>query len=423
MPGVGKKRTFVLGLDGVPHSFLSNKFAKNELPNLGRLCKENSYKRINSVYPTVSSVAWTTFATGEDPAGHGIFGFVDRNPNPFQIKIPTARDKRAKTIWDELSEQGKNVVVINVPLTYPPEKVNGLLVSGFLCTDINKASYPEDFSSYLVEKKYVIDVDAWLARENKRQFMDNLNLAMEKRFEVAFELISEKDWDYFQLHIMETDRLLHFFWDDYENKGEYYTDIVNFFDKLDKYIGALHKRLSDKDRIVILSDHGFCGIKYEVQLNVWLQQQGLLKFVSADKKLANYDKDTLCYSLLPGRIFINLQGREEKGAVKVGGYQPLREDIKQRLLEFAHPQSGEKVIDKVFFREEIYSGPYLECAADIIAHPKRGYDLKGKVGEISMFGKSHLNGMHTFDDAFICARNCDIGHVESIRGIKDAVVN
>lgn len=417
-----KKRIFVLGIDGVPHSFLQDKFSKGEMPNLARLCKEHFVKSMNSVYPTVSSVAWTSFATGENPAQHNIFGFVDRTPNPFQIEIPTACNRKAKTIWHELSEQGKKVIIMNVPLTYPPEKVNGILTSGFLCTDINKSSYPQEFSSHLKDKDYTIDVDAWLARENKRKFMDELHRAMKKRFEIALDLIAKENWDYFQLHIMETDRLFHFFWNDIQAKGEYSLDIVEFFAKLDDYISKLESRLSENDRLVILSDHGFCGIKYEVQLNVWLEQQGLLKFANGAKKLPDYHHDSICYSLLPGRIFLNLEGREERGTVKRSDYKAIREDVKERLHSFIDPESGGKVIDKVFFREEIYSGPYLDNAADIIAHPKRGYDLKGRMGRVNLFERLHLSGMHTYDDAFVCVKNCDIGRVRSVQDVREAIL-
>ncbi len=416
-----KKKMFVLGLDGIPHSFLQEQFAQGKMPNFAKFCNGNSLKRMNSVYPTVSSVAWTSFATGTNPAQHNIFGFVDRVPTPFQTRIPTAQDRKTKTIWNELSEQGKRVIVMNVPLTYPPEEVNGLLASGFLCTDINKVSLSPEFTTYLKDNGYVIDVDAWLAKDDKKKFMDGLHDAMEKRFEIAFTLIDKKQWDYFQLHIMETDRLFHFFWHDYESKGEYYSDVESFFTKLDTYIGQLDEKLPSDCSFIILSDHGFCGIKYEVQLNVWLENEGLLKFDSSDKKLLNYSKDSICYSLLPGRIYINLEGREEKGSVKRNDYNAARKDVKQRLLSFADPLTGKNIIDKVFFREEIYSGSYLEDAADIIAHPNRGYDLKGKVGNIRLFDKTHLNGMHTFDDAFIFARNCDINPVKSIQDVRHVI--
>lgn len=421
---MGEQKTFVLGIDGTPYSFLERGFAQGRMPNLAKIAQDFGMERINSVYPTVSSVAWTSYMTGENPAGHNIFGFVDRIANPFQIRIPTAEDRKGQTIWNKLSQQGKRVIVINVPLTYPPEKVNGILVSGFLCTDIEKSSYPVQFSAYLKSKGYIIDADAWLARSNKKkEFMGQLHRAMEKRFELALELMGKEQWDFFQLHIMESDRLFHFFWDDIDNETEFSKDIDTFFKRLDGFIKQLQQKLSNKDRLLILSDHGFCGIKNEVQLNLWLEEQGLLRFEdNAERKLPNYDRGSLCYCLIPGRIFINLEGREEKGNVRKNDYENLRQDIKQRLLNFQNPKNGEKIIDKVFFREDVYEGPYLENAADIIAHPKRGYDLKAKLEANSIFESSALNGMHTYDDAFICALNFGLDEVSSIQDVKKGII-
>lgn len=419
------QRVFVLGIDGMPHSFLEQIFSQGKMPQLKKITHDFGVKKIDSVYPTVSSVAWTSYMTGENPARHNIFGFVDRIANPFQIKIPTARDRRSQTIWRQLSQQGKRVIVINVPLTYSPEEVNGIMVSGFLCTDIEKSSYPMQFSNYLKSQDYIIDVDVWLARGNqRRKFMDQLHQAMEKRFALTLELMDKEEWDFFQLHIMETDRLFHFFWNEIDNEGEFSKDIDNFFGKLDDFLGNLYARLSDQGRLLVLSDHGFCGIKNEVQLNLWLQKQGLLKFEdNREKKLANYDRGSLCYSLIPGRIFINLAGREEKGTVDKRDYEKLRLDIKERLLNFKNPKNEEKVIDKLFFREEIYEGPYLERAADIIAHPAKGYDLKGKINAGEIFDSSVLSGMHTYDDAFICGVNFDLDSVTSVQDIKKIIIN
>ena len=199
----------------MPYSFLEHRLAQENMPKLTKIAKESGITRMNSVYPVVSSVAWTTYSTGENPGGHNIFGFVDRVAKPFGIKIPTAKDRKARTIWSRLSRQGKRVIIINVPMTYPPERVNGILVSGFLCPDIEKSSYPVQFCNYLKSQDYTIDVDAWLAQNNqKKKFMEQLHRAMEKRFTLTFKLFEREEWDFFQLHIMETDRLFHFFWND-----------------------------------------------------------------------------------------------------------------------------------------------------------------------------------------------------------------
>lgn len=423
---MSQKRTFVLGLDGMPYSLLLDMFSRNQMKNLMNISKLGTIKRYNSVIPTISSVAWTSFATGENPAEHNIFGFVDRIANPFSITIPTAKDRKVETIWSKISKKGKKVISINVPMTYPPEPVNGIMVSCFLCTDINKSSYPTEFSNYLEKKGYVIDIDAWLVRESKQLFVEELINILQKRFEVAFEVMENNEWDYFQLHIMETDRLMHFFWDVISDEGnEEYSPLVNeFFDRLDILIGKLLEKLDSNDRLIILSDHGFCGIKKEVQMNNWLQKEGFLQFdVSSKKQLHNYKAESIAYSLLPGRIFINLEGREKNGSVPVHHYQEVVKEIRDRLVEFKNPMNGESVINKVFIRDEIYHGKYLCNSPDIIAHPKNGYDLKGALDTEDIFTNSILNGMHTYDDAVLIGVNCDISKVSSIDEVADIILD
>jgi len=417
------KKIFVLGIDGVPYSLIDKFFKENKLSNLKSLCEKGTYKKMNSVYPTISSVAWTTYMTGTNPAQHGIFGFIDRDANPFAVKIPLANDRKADSLWKKLSSMNKKVIVLNVPLTYPPEKVNGILASGFLCTDINKLCYPEKYNKFFKSKGYIIDVDAWLARENKRKFMDELFKALDKRFKIAFDLMKDEEWDFFQLHIMETDRLLHFAWNDIEGKGEFTKEAFQFFKKLDSYIGELKERLGKDDAFIILSDHGFCRIKKVVQLNSWLEQEGLLKFpAQEEKKLQDYDADSICYSLIPGRIFINLEGREEKGTVPRKKYKKVRKMLMKKLLSFQYPETGEKIIDKVFIREDIYAGPFLEEAADLIAHPVNGFDLKARVNT-EIFEDDVLNGMHTYDDAFIFSNCINIKSVKSIEDVSKCIQN
>lgn len=422
---MGLQKKFVLGIDGMPYSLLNEMFLKGEMPNLRSICKGAGLKRMKSVYPVISSVAWTSYATGKNPAQHNIFGFVDRNTRPFNIFIPTTKNRMTETIWTKLSAEGKKVIVINVPMTYPPENVNGKMVSCFLCTNIEKSTYPPELYRYLKEKEYIIDVDAWLAQKDLGEFLDELLLAMRKRFEVCFELMDQEKWDFFQLHIMETDRLMHFMWDDVMCvSNTIYSDrVAGFFRELDAYVGELYQRLPKDAGLVILSDHGFCGIKYEVQLNKWLEQEGLLMFEDGtEKQLSNYNSESLCYSLLPGRVFINLEGREEKGCVKKEEYNNVREKIKEKLLALTNPYNNEKVIDKVFYREDIYKGPYMDRAADIIAHPVDGYDLKGRLDSREVFTRTHLTGMHTYNDAVIIGVGIDVSGVDSIIDVADVII-
>lgn len=139
-------------------------------------------------------------------------------------------------------------------------------------------------------------------------------------------------------------------------------------------------------------------------------EQGWLKLKSEKaKSVEDIHPDTKAYSLIPGRLYLNLKGREPEGCIDPDkGYQPLLEALRAGLLSLEDPDTGNRIIDKVFMRDEVYSGPYMKLAPDMIALPHRGYDLKGGVNESSLTRESTLEGMHTFDDAFLFIKDREI---------------
>jgi len=101
--GTSEKQVFVLGLDGVPFTFLKTHFEDGSLPNLKKLFRDGTYTPMRTVIPTVSGVSWTSFLTGVDPSEHGLFGFVDRNPATMEMTIPISKDIKRETILDDLT--------------------------------------------------------------------------------------------------------------------------------------------------------------------------------------------------------------------------------------------------------------------------------------------------------------------------------
>jgi predicted AlkP superfamily phosphohydrolase/phosphomutase len=412
-----KKKIVVLGIDGVPYSFLKEGILNGKFPNIEKICEEGvGLKQYNSVYPTVSSVAWTSYMTGKNPGEHSIYGFVDRDCSPFRLKIPLGSDRTAKTLWKEASEKGKKVLVMNVPVTYPPEEVNGILISGFLTTSVQKVVQPATLVPYLKKKGYIIDADPRFGHSDREKFMKEIMRALDIRMEVFLELMNKDNYDLAQCHIMETDRINHFFWEDYEDNKEFKDDFEEFYRKLDKWIGKTYSLLGGDDRFLVLSDHGFCRVKYNVELNHFLEEEGYLIFGDdTPKSVAELKSESRAYSLIPGRIYINLLNREEKGSVPESEYDSLRLELKEKVLKLKSPE-GEPIIEKAFFREEIYSGPYLYQAADLIVHPHWGYDLKAHVNTGKLCHEpSAITGMHTYEDAVIFGKNINIEEVHSIQ--------
>ncbi|MEW5802040.1 MAG: alkaline phosphatase family protein [bacterium] len=403
--GSKKKRVLVIGLDGVPYTFLTHPKNAGKFPRMQELFQNGAFQRMRSVIPTISSVAWSSFMTGRNPAKHNIYGFIDRKANPFEPFIPTASNMKSSTLWQILSQAQKRVVVINVPVTYPPKPVNGILVGCFLATKLDKAAYPASVVPKLKELGYVIDVDAWLARKDRKKFLEELHVALDRRVATARYFLEQEEWDFFQVHVMETDRINHFFWEAWENgHPEFAPEFIRYYQKIDDYVGQIHDQFVEQNpetEFILLSDHGFCSIRQEVFVNQWLCEKGFLKFTGEKPDLKQMHPETTAYSLIPGRIFLNVRGREYCGRIEPGeNYEKTCQQLAGALMEMKDPANGEPILDRVVRRDEIYHGPYLDQAADLVAVPRDGYDLKGNIDQTALTGRSELEGMHTYDDAF-----------------------
>ncbi|HLA48241.1 MAG TPA: alkaline phosphatase family protein, partial [Nitrospinota bacterium] len=124
------KKVFILGLDGATFNILKPMLEKGRLPTFSRIMKEGSHCELNSTIISNSAPAWTSFATGKNPGKHSISGFTRLLPNSYQLKLLSGSDNRAKSLWELLGEHGKQSIVMNIPMTYPPKKINGILISG-----------------------------------------------------------------------------------------------------------------------------------------------------------------------------------------------------------------------------------------------------------------------------------------------------
>jgi len=402
------RRVVLIGLDGTPYTFMQRLIAEGRAPNAARLVQQGSLLRMDSVWPWVSSVAWSTMMTGVNPARHGIFGFIDRDPASGKQFIPTARNMKAPTLWEVLSAAGKRVIVVNVPVTYPPRPVNGILVGCFLSPSLEKAVYPESFLPTLKSLGYIVDADPWKARQSKDLALQEVNAVLEARIRTLFHLFDNEEWDYLHLHIMETDRLHHFLWQQMEEGHPTYAPaFYDFYRRIDDMLGQLAANLDDRTTLMWMADHGFCTVKKEVYVNRWLMDNGWLRLRTIppdrQKGLDEVDPASVAYSLDPGRVFLRVRGREKDGCVAPGAeYEALRAEIAAAALELRDPDDGAPVFQAAFRREELYHGPYLEQAADLILAPYDGYDPKGPLyKETLTFKGDELVGMHTYDDAML----------------------
>jgi predicted AlkP superfamily phosphohydrolase/phosphomutase len=159
--GRGKfKRIVILGLDGLDHALTERMLAEGKLPHLQALCKEGCFKPLATTLPSISPVAWSSFQTGTNPGKHNIYDFLTPDLTTYQPKlssveirpprrtlrlgkyrIPLGRAdvrllRKSRPFWNYLGDRGVFSSIIRVPITFPPEKLRGVLLSAMCAPDL-----------------------------------------------------------------------------------------------------------------------------------------------------------------------------------------------------------------------------------------------------------------------------------------------
>ena len=405
------QRACVVGLDGVPHSLLCDMMERGVMPNTQRIVEGGVLRDMTVTLPEISSVSWSTFMTGKNPGEHGIFGFTDLKDYSYDLRFPSFRDLKTETIWDRMGKNGLKSIVVNQPSTYPAREIPGVLISGFVAIDIDKALYPRKYLASLARAGYRIDIETDKCRDNPQRLFADLKTLLDCRRAIADELWDKEEWNLMELIVTGTDRLHHFMWDACESPAHpHYRDFLNYYSQVDEFIGWVHERFSassDEDNFFILSDHGFCGTKYELYVNTILQEHGFLKLETTDNPGLNaIHRSSRAFALDPARIYVHRKGRYPKGSVEARDVESIKQEL--RAIFEAVEHRGQKLVRRVFDGTRVYSGPYADRGPDLLLIPKNGYDMKGRLGSPTIVGERRLQGMHTWDDAFVFSSRSDL---------------
>ncbi len=219
-------RSVIFGIDGLTFSVLHPLIERGKLPNFQKLALEGCEAILESKYPPLTPPAWTSLSTGVKPARHGIYDFWSYEGKHVrgstrQVHVLTRR-RGEKAIWNILSEYGKQVLVINVPATYPPETVNGIMVSGYMTPSIStEFTYPTSFKEeiFRVAPNYQIDLEVHAYERLKQSgkvgpIVDAILRMTEQRIKLIMHMLKEKPWDFCYLAFIGADRLQHPLWEE-----------------------------------------------------------------------------------------------------------------------------------------------------------------------------------------------------------------
>ncbi len=175
-----RKKVIVIGLDGLEPSIVEAMLNRGELPNLAKIRDSGSYSRLRTTYPAQTPVAWSSFATGTNPGGHGIFDFISRDPQTYQPDAALSRFERPKSmlaqprvvnqrkgvpIWQVLTSAGVPSTIMRCPCTFPPEVLNGKMLAGVGVPDLrgsqSKGSfYTQDKTCVAKENEQLLYLDS-----------------------------------------------------------------------------------------------------------------------------------------------------------------------------------------------------------------------------------------------------------------------
>jgi predicted AlkP superfamily phosphohydrolase/phosphomutase len=375
-------KILVIGLDCAAPELL---FGDERLENFRRLMDAGCHGRLESIVPPITVPAWMCMATSQDPGSLGVYGFRNRVDHSYDgLGIVSSRSIGELALWDQVAREGNRSVVLGVPPSYPPRKVNGLSVGCFLTPDTSRDvfTHPADVGREIetVVGTYPVDVKGFRTN-NKDWLKTEIEAMSRKQFAVARHFLKNSDWDYFQLVEIGLDRIQHGFWKYHdpehvlhEPDSPYGEVIRDYYRRLDEEVGSLLELLTDDTVVLVVSDHGARRLDGGFCVNEWLIQQGLLvlnRYPDEVTPFAKLDVDwgrTKVWSEggYYARVFFNVKGREPRGVIDPSEYEGFRDEIKARFEATSGPD-GKPLGTLVFRPEEIYRD-VRRVAPDLIVH-------------------------------------------------------
>jgi predicted AlkP superfamily phosphohydrolase/phosphomutase len=384
-------RVLLLGLDGLANDFLEAPVVAESTPNLTSFLRGAARGPLMSTFPPYTGPAWTTITTGVNPGRHGIFGFTDSQGRPV-----SDRGVRSARIWDYVGEAGGSSVVINVPITYPPREINGVLVSGMPSPPREQYALPETVAASLEEIGYMVDVSVAHGATESRDTLDRLATMTEVRGRAAVQLAKANEWDFLSVIFVLPDRLGHPWWKFLVPGHPHYDTrqgetirrgARRALAALDQAIGDLLSTIPSGTAVVLCSDHGFGPVRGDVFFDLALAREGLIDASpSRVRQFAAQLARSRLGRLTPTPLYTWVKQRAirsdtssdtsvrrawttpayESGVRLADPDDKATSDLVTELLVGLCDPNGAKIVKSVRRREEIYDGPHRFDAPNLL---------------------------------------------------------
>jgi len=455
-------KLLVLCFDGATFNLIRPWAREGKLPTFKQIMEKGVTRVLESTVPPISATAWVTFLTGNNPGNHGIFEFRVMDSNTYMgltEDIVTSNSIRGNTFLDYVSAHGLKICSVSIPITYPPWEINGMMVSGTPTPDNSKAfTYPGhlDFgvmTPYSHQKMR-------LTVEQKRRHAE---YEARKRTQILCDALESDAYDLYLLHLHTADAAHHNYWrffdpecPAYSPREDYGMYMLESYQVLDSNLKKVLALVDDETPVLVLSDHGGRRRpRRQLNLDKWLKEKGFIvfkksaakasmnsavvhlyeklkkhlpteklkrhlkknpsirkKYFSIKKNIAGIDwHRTRAYRIELHHPFvgieINLKGRQPEGCVEgPDEYENTIEELIGGLPGIRDPENGERIVEKVFRKEDLYRGRNLGKAPDLIVQLSPGFDVSGDDNRLLVSSTPvekfvEKSGYHDMDGIFI----------------------
>jgi predicted AlkP superfamily phosphohydrolase/phosphomutase len=393
-------RLVVLGWDSATFDVIDPLLAEGRLPHLGALIERGCRAELRSTWPPMTDSAWTSAFTGRNPGSHGIFGSWYRAPGAYECRYFSSRDRRSPAVW-ELSA-GVRWLVWNVPMTYPPIDVDGVMVAGYGAPPGARFCRPDSWQDALRNRASLADLLDRAPHSSLHAFLEDLIRGLDVQAETLPWAARESGADCVVAVWPHVDRAQHFLWRFRSSNHALSAGVERVYEAMDHATGAIVEAFPDAD-FLIVSDHGAGELRGDVNLGEWLAELGRARYghgrrVSATElawklpaplrrlgrrlapnaarsalgrtltgQLGSFDwSQTDAFVGFHGDLWVNLAGREPDGTIAPEESGDLLAELKSDLLALEDPATGVRPFAAAYERAEIYSGPAAELAPDLM---------------------------------------------------------
>ena len=413
------ERVLIVGWDGADWKILKPMLEAGELPVLQGLMQRGAHGDCLSTVPSHSWCAWPSFMTSLNPAGHGVFDILELKPGVSRRLPVSYRSIKAPTIFDDLSAAGKTTVAANIPLTFPPPDIKGKMIAGGVLPASRTYTAPAALQRELDEKApFPINGMSWTTFYHRPEPFVRECAEITKKRQRAFEyLLDSTDWDLGVLVYVAPDRLQHCLMQYIHPDHPRYPELKDtgvahatraIFRQLDDGLGSLLERTTDADLVILMSDHGHQAVTRACTMDRVLEHLGYLRFSRTSfafnlirwgpgRRVARKIYDvfklhgrvaipatpidwtrTVAYTSVVSTgegVSVNLKSREPQGTIEPRDYDKVRDEVAAALSEFRDSDTGRAPIARIYRKEEVLSGRFLDYAPDLLLVPAPSYSL------------------------------------------------